>query len=679
VNAASTMSDVDYSDDDDSIPASYGTNTQGKLPEGIKKDIIREADSKNHKKPKNGDLVTVDYKGVLEADGTEFDSSHGGDEPFVFTLGKGEVIKGWDLGIATMKKGEVAKFTLAPEFAYGAEGSVPKIPPNSTLVFTVELLSFVSKNDLFGDGRVTKSLLEEGAGYEKASSGKEVRMALKATGQDGSVIDDRGSFDYVVGSGALGPYGEVVDQALKGMLKGAKCSLLCAKGVVAVEGSVDAETTLEVALEELYDVSDVSFSHDDSVVKKRIKDGEGHKRPEDGGRVCVRVEAVTDGASPIASFSGATELKFVSGNGDVCDALESAVLQMRKSETAVIIVKDMEKCRDDKLGLKDVCCEKVLITVQLISFQELRSKEHMAGWELVEVAGNRKDVGAKLVKAQRWELALEKYKKVVDLLQDNKKLGFEFQKEGKELKKAAELNQAACLLKLGRFVKVITTCDGVLKEDPSNVKALFRRAKAHHERGDHLLSIRDLDRVLETDPANTEAKTLLAHTKRDQKAADKESKGIFENMAKAYGKMGPRKENKPEPKKVPEPPKERSDKVQVFFKMEYKPEPGEVVHVYGAPDALGGWDTAKSVPLELLPQPWVNPIGDGREVPKVYFWEASIEISESEGIAEYKYLIRGPDGDRVEDGDCHKVHLDGMGGGRQRCRDKWKAKEHTWE
>merc|ERR550532_3627669 len=98
------------------------------LPEGITKEIITEADSANWKKPKNGDEVTVHYVGTLESDGSEFDSSRGRDQPFVFTLGKGQVIKGWDQGVITMKKGEIAKFTLSPEFAYGAAGSPPKIP-----------------------------------------------------------------------------------------------------------------------------------------------------------------------------------------------------------------------------------------------------------------------------------------------------------------------------------------------------------------------------------------------------------------------------------------------------------------------------------------------------------------------------------------------------------------------
>merc|ERR1719408_612919 len=96
------------------------------LPEGVKKEILKEGDG--WKTPKKGDEVTVHYVGTLQSDGSEFDSSRGRDEPFVFTLGKGEVIKGWDVGVATMLKGETAKFTLSPEYGYGEHGSPPKIP-----------------------------------------------------------------------------------------------------------------------------------------------------------------------------------------------------------------------------------------------------------------------------------------------------------------------------------------------------------------------------------------------------------------------------------------------------------------------------------------------------------------------------------------------------------------------
>ena len=87
----------------------------------------------------NGKTVTVNYSGTL-TNGTKFDSSYDRDTPFSFTLGAGEVIKGWDLGVAGMKIGGKRRLTIPSDLGYGARGAGGDIPPNATLVFEVELL-----------------------------------------------------------------------------------------------------------------------------------------------------------------------------------------------------------------------------------------------------------------------------------------------------------------------------------------------------------------------------------------------------------------------------------------------------------------------------------------------------------------------------------------------------------
>uniref|UniRef100_A0A7S1TBH7 peptidylprolyl isomerase n=1 Tax=Compsopogon caeruleus TaxID=31354 RepID=A0A7S1TBH7_9RHOD len=107
---------------------------------GVRKVVI---ESGRGEKPTKGSTVMVHYVGKLESDGSVFDDSRdkGAGEPFSFVLGEGSVIKGWEVAVATMRKGERAKITCAPAYAYGRRGAPPVIPQNATLEFEVELLS----------------------------------------------------------------------------------------------------------------------------------------------------------------------------------------------------------------------------------------------------------------------------------------------------------------------------------------------------------------------------------------------------------------------------------------------------------------------------------------------------------------------------------------------------------
>jgi len=84
--------------------------------------------------------IIVHYAGWL-ADGTQFDSSKEKQDPFEFTLGKKEVIDGWEEGLRGMKVGGTRKLTIPPQLAYGEDGAGDTIPPNATLTFEVELLA----------------------------------------------------------------------------------------------------------------------------------------------------------------------------------------------------------------------------------------------------------------------------------------------------------------------------------------------------------------------------------------------------------------------------------------------------------------------------------------------------------------------------------------------------------
>lgn len=98
-------------------------------------------------KSRKGDVLNMHYTGKLE-DGTEFDSSIPRDRPFTFTLGTGQVIKGWDQGLLGMCEGEKRKLVIPADLGYGDRGAPPKIPGGATLIFEVELLSIERRSEL---------------------------------------------------------------------------------------------------------------------------------------------------------------------------------------------------------------------------------------------------------------------------------------------------------------------------------------------------------------------------------------------------------------------------------------------------------------------------------------------------------------------------------------------------
>ena len=129
---------------DDSSGSDVDTSTKptievpdGPPPKKLEVDDIVEGDGPA---AAPGDTLTMQYVGVNYSDGKQFDASWDNGQPFTFQLGTGQVIQGWDQGIAGMKVGGRRELIVPPDLAYGAQGSPPAIGPDETLIFVVDLL-----------------------------------------------------------------------------------------------------------------------------------------------------------------------------------------------------------------------------------------------------------------------------------------------------------------------------------------------------------------------------------------------------------------------------------------------------------------------------------------------------------------------------------------------------------
>lgn len=182
-------------------------------------------EGKGWEKPGIGDTVQVHYTGKLE-DGTVFDSSVQRDDKFSFTLGKDMVIKGWDIAVATMRRGETATFTIAPQLAYGKSPPIASsIPPDATLIFEIELFDW-RMEDLTKkkDGGVIKSILTPGCGYSSPNDGASVTIHLLLKYLD-DILEDK-NVSFIVGEANEANLFEGIDLAVSKMNKGEVSNVL---------------------------------------------------------------------------------------------------------------------------------------------------------------------------------------------------------------------------------------------------------------------------------------------------------------------------------------------------------------------------------------------------------------------------------------------------------------------
>jgi FKBP-type peptidyl-prolyl cis-trans isomerase/tetratricopeptide (TPR) repeat protein len=391
--------------------------------------------------PEKGCQVSVHYVGTLKKDGKKFDSSRDRNEPFEFTLGERSVIKGWEVGVKTMKKGEVAVFEISPEYGYGKKGSGDNIPPNAWLVFEIELLDWTLPDiSEEGDKTLFMKVIEKGSGYTTPSDGSKVTVnyALYVRSRDTPLSDEqqheliekRENFEFVVDDEQVAKFVE-------------RCAEKMEKGVKAV------------------------FYY---YAKKPIPP-------------------------------------------------ESLKYSLHSDKEKEVFAHADEKCLE--------------LHMEMINFVEQEREWQMEGDRRLVVANQMKEEGNQFFKQQRYELALKRYKRGVDLLSSDHKFNEDQKEQAKKLKVALHNNIAVIEFKRKNIKDVIKHCNKSLEIQSNNVKALVKRAQAHAANGDYDLAIQDLMKALEFEPESAPIKQELARMKQEQRKIDEKQREMYSRMFSA--------------------------------------------------------------------------------------------------------------------------------------------------
>ncbi|KAJ9557634.1 hypothetical protein OSB04_012248 [Centaurea solstitialis] len=500
--------------------------------QGLKKKLLIKGECWGT--PEDGDEVEVHFTGTL-LDGTQFDSSRDRGTPFKFTVGQGQ-IKGWDLGIKMMKEGENALFTIPPALAYGESGHPPTIPPNSTLLFDVQLLTWVSIKDICNDGGIVKRILERSRGsVDTPEDCDEVLVNYEVRLEDGTLVAKSDGIEFTVKDGHYCP---ALSKVVETMRVGEKAILTVkpeygfgekGKEAFGNEGQIPANAMLKIMLElvswkRVEDVTD-----DKKVVKKILKEGEKYGIPTVGAMVQVKlIGRLLDGTIFIKRGYEDTEpYEFMTDEvvlttshigsclDQVIDGLDRAVAWMTKGEVAFLTIEPEYAFGsiESKQELATVPPNSTVnYEVELVSFIMRKKPCDMNSQENIEAAGKKKEQGNNFFKAGKYMKAAKRYTQAVDFVESGTFVNEEEKRQAKALTVSCRLNSAVCLLKLNDFKMTVFLCTKVLQMESKNVKAFYTRAQAYIN-----LAELDIKEALEIDPDNRDVKVLYEVLKEKMK------------------------------------------------------------------------------------------------------------------------------------------------------------------
>ena len=476
-------SDGDDSDVEAAAPA--------RLPDGVAKTVlVASAASGFTPGPRAGDEVTLRL-------------GDGGEAQFLVLPAS----SGWPELLASMRRGERADF--AGDFDFG-----PLATTGSERSARVELLDWGARRDLFGDGSAVAVEVNGGdgpRGWKQPEAGQEVLLAVTA---GGATLEA----SWTLGGEGGGPGAEALDLALMGAVRGQRLRLTFRAGCPWLHPEWrDGGAPAEVRLLELREEVDASLGRDGSVRKRRLFEGDGWEAPRDGARLRV---LLGEGAA-------AVPFSFVAGAGEVCDALEGAVLEMRQGEVALVRAAADRWVRGEDGGETFRSLVRPLVTEDgglHVRLESLVNEAEDQGENSLEAAASRKAVAVRHFLQGRTSLALVGFKRARELAAGQQA------EEARQLSRACHLNEAACHLRLRQPVEASLAAAAVLQEEPRCFKALLRGAAAALELGGAEESVQMLSSALEVEPSSLEARGLLQRARAEAKRQAKVTQQLYAKM-----------------------------------------------------------------------------------------------------------------------------------------------------
>ncbi|KAK9862962.1 hypothetical protein WJX84_007718 [Apatococcus fuscideae] len=508
---------------------------------GVVKRILKEGTG--IEAPDKGDEVFVHYVGTLE-NGDKFDSSRDRGDPFKFSLGTGSVIKAWDVGVASMKLGEKAMLICRSDYAYGQHGSPPKIPANATLLFEVELMSWKSIKDISGDKGVIKTVVQEGEDWQKPSEQDEVLVHYSINVKGSTEVlhaSKEGGDEFPIDNAPV-PMGFAT--ALKTMKRNEKVNLVIQPkyGFPAdrrPKGD-SGDSVLEASLELVSWKKVEKVTDDGLVVKKTLKESKEWKRPNEEAMVKLHMVGRLQDGTVFDDRGHGSPVEITIDGEEVVEGMDLALLKMKEGEKAEIRIAAQYAFGPEGSSSMAVPVPPnatVFYTVELLSLEKAKEGYEMQDEEKVEEASIRKDKGNALFKQSKFGRASKKYKKAIDLIDYDSKFEGDLRSRSRDIKKGANLNLAACHLRLKQYKDARQACDKVLENDPANVKALYRRAQALMGSQDYLEAEQDIKAALERDASNRDVQALHKRCRTEQAVQNRKEAKLYSNLFAKMSKL----------------------------------------------------------------------------------------------------------------------------------------------